>query len=435
MTRKEYVRVTKLSNLIYKSDVDIDYVIKELMNMLKKEEETEVVVENTLGRAYYENKEFPSSIYYYKKALEKKPDNLSSFLGLFKNYVQRKDWQEASRYLQTYKECSLKENKVVDVRVLEIILQNMISSTFQYVPLTSYYFETNLKEDVAYFLYQNLLIQYNMQNYEECLVILKQLEKEGKRVKLDFSIVRVLMEEVLKKDKKQSLDDAYKTLEKAYDEKDYPKMLSSLELICKHPLRKRTLVFHSLYLLANQNYKEQVTCILSSFQLVFKEEEKYIKIIQNTMKNQEAYNNLAKEQYILYWQAMHYGRMECQIGNMKNAYEIFKLAYDETQMPIFLYYTGKMLYKMQNYKEAEKYLLEYVKCGDNKISKAYLYLSSIAYKKHNRKKSVQYANIGNAIGKLYLEDFIIEADCFSDEDDILKLKMQNKKMDERRFQK
>lgn len=62
--------------------------------------------------------------------------------------------------MQTYKECSLKENKAVDVRVLEIILQNIISSTFQYVPITSYYFEMDLKEDVAYSLYQNLLIQY-----------------------------------------------------------------------------------------------------------------------------------------------------------------------------------------------------------------------------------------------------------------------------------
>lgn len=435
MTRIEKQRVTKLRNLIYKSDVDIDYVIKELMMMKKKEKETEVVVENALGRAYYENKEFPSSIYYYKKALEKKPENLPSFLGLFKNYVQRKDWQKAFHYLQTYKECSLKENKVVDVKVLEIILQNIISSTFQYVPITSYYFEMDLKEDVAYSLYQNLLIQYNMQNYDECLAILKQLEKEGKRIKLDFSIIRVLMEEVLNKDKKQSLDNAYQMLEKAYDKKDYPKMLSTLELICKHPLRKRTLVFHSLYLLANQNYKEQVTRILSSFQLVFKEEEKYIQIIQNTMKNQEAYNNLTKEQYILYLQTMHYGRMECQIGNIKNAYEIFKLAYDETQMPIFLYYTGKMLYKMQNYKEAEKYLLEYVKCGDNKISKAYLYLSGIAYKENNQKKFIQYANLKNSINKLYLKEYRIQVDYYQGEDDILKLKMQNKEMYERRFQK
>lgn len=67
MTKKEIARVTKLRNLIYKSDTNINYVIKELMRMLKKEEETEVVVENTLGRAYYENKEFPNSIYYYKK--------------------------------------------------------------------------------------------------------------------------------------------------------------------------------------------------------------------------------------------------------------------------------------------------------------------------------------------------------------------------------
>lgn len=435
MTKKEIVRVTKLSNLIYKSDVDNDYVIKELMNMLKREEEKEVVVENTLGRAYYENKEFPSSIYYYKKALEKKPENLVSFLGLFKNYVQQKDFKNAFYYLQTYKECSLKENNVVDVRILEIILQNIISSSFQYVPMTSYYFEMNLKEDVAYSLYQNLLVQYNMQNYEECLAILEQLEKEGKRVKLDFSIVRVLMEEVLKKDKKQSLDNAYKMLEKAYDEKDYPKMLSSLELICKHPLRKRTLVFHSLYLLANQNYKEQVTRILSSFQLVFKEEEKYIEVIQNTMKNQEAYNNLAKEQYILYLQAMHYGRMECQIGNIKNAYEIFKLAYDETHLPIFLYYTGKMLYKMQNYKEAEKYLLEYVKCGDNKISKAYLYLSGIAYKENNQKKFIQYANLKNSINKLYLKEYRIQVDYYQGEDDILKFKMQRKEMHDRKFKK
>lgn len=435
MTRKEIIRVTKLRNLIYRSDVDIDYVIKELIGMLKKEEETEVVVENSLGSAYYENKEFLKSIYYYKEALEKKPENLPSFLGLFKNYVQQNDFKKGLYYLQIYKEYCLKENKVVDVRVLEIILQNLISDTFHYVPMTNCYFDKDLKEDVAYPLYQNLLIQYNRQNYEECLVIIKKLEKENKRVKCDFSIVRVIMEEILKKDKKQSLENAYYVLEKALDEKDYLKILSSLELICKHPLRKRTLVFHSLYLLAKQNYQEQVTQILSSFQLVLKEEEKYIKIIQNTMKNQEAYNTLTKEQYILYLQAMHYGKMECLIGHFDNAYEIFKYAYNETQLPIFLYYVGKMLYKTQNYKEASKYLLEYVKCGDNKISKAYLYLSGIAYKENNQKKSVQYANLGNSISKLYLEDVIIEADCFSEEEDILKLKIQTKEMSERRFQK
>ena len=227
--------------------------------------------------------------------------------------------------------------------------------------------------------------------------------------------------------KKQTLDVAYKNLETAYNEKNYFSMLSCLNIILKYTLQKRDFVFHCLYVLAKNDYHKEVKKLLPMIKLIRKNEQPYLQIIENTIANREIFLAFTKEQKEAYNTAIEKARRCYQIQNLTDAYEIYKEGYEKTHHPIFLYYLGKIMYKKDNFNEAMNYLFEYIKLGDEKVSKAYLFLIAMYCKKWDYKTAQKYVYMYDIAGKLFLNSIEITGvyDKDDEEIDVLKLKIQN----------
>lgn len=223
-----------------------------------------------------------------------------------------------------------------------------------------------------------------------------------------------------------NLNDCYDKLEIAYEEKNCQEILDILEVVIKYSLKKSNLVYKCLYKLIKNNFHSEVKLLLDKM-FVFKKDKIKFDILQKAIKNQENYQSLTIEQQSVYHTAISYGHYYYEIGDLIMAYDIYEWGYYITEQPIFLYYIGKMLFKNRNYQEAETYLKEYVKLGDRKLSKAYLYIAAIEKIKSKYKEAKRYTIYISEANKLYGEEFEIE-EIYSKDDkdiDILKLKLQN----------
>lgn len=231
-----------------------------------------------------------------------------------------------------------------------------------------------------------------------------------------------------------NLNDYYDKLGIAYEENNYQEMLDNLAIITRCSLKKIDFVYKCLYKLIKNNFHSEVKLLLDKL-FVFKKDKIKFDILQNAIKNQENYQSLTTEQQGVYRTAISYGHYYYETRDLLMAYNIYEWGYYITEQPIFLYYIGKMLFKNKNYQEAEIYLRKYVKVGDSKLSKAYLYILALEKIKRRYNEAKRYTVYVSEANKLYGEDFEIE-EIYTKDDidniDILKLKLQNRDLRKKR---
>lgn len=235
-------------------------------------------------------------------------------------------------------------------------------------------------------------------------------------------------------EKDQLINSLYKKLEVAYREQNYNEMIDILKFLAKLPFRRNDFIFQCLYIIIKNNYCIEVRQIVDEM-IIFKKDKLKVDLLWKAIKNQEKYFLLTDEQKEVYHNAISYGRFYYKMQDLFTAYDIYSWGYYITEQPIFLYYIGKMLYKNKNYYEAEKCLKEYVKVGDSKVDKAYLYLYAIKKRNHQFFNANQCSIHCLEVNKVYGKDYELEEIYFEDEDtDILKIRLQNKELLRKRKQ-
>ena len=225
---------------------------------------------------------------------------------------------------------------------------------------------------------------------------------------------------------REDLKKYYEHLEKARLENDFIGMLAVLTIITKYTLYKTDFVFQCLYMLIKKGYYKEVEELLNHF-IVLNRNQFQISLLRNAIANQENFESLEEEKKNVYYQAILEGHIYYKESDLCTAYDIYSWGYYMTNQPIFLYYIGKMLFKNRNFKDARIYFEEYLKNGDQKVSKACLYMFAILKKKHQYSLAKKYQNYATIANKIYNNEFeMSEIYIKGSDEDILKIKLQNK---------
>ena len=226
----------------------------------------------------------------------------------------------------------------------------------------------------------------------------------------------------------------YKRLEEAYNNGNCKEIIECLEVITKKVYKREDLVFKSIYMIIQNGYYEEARVFLNQ-RIVLKKNEFKINLLKKSIVNEENFSYLNDDEKEVFYSAIELGGKSYRNFDVFTAYDYYLWGLYYTSQPIFLYYIGKMLYKNKKFDEAEKLLLEYVEVGSSKISKAYLYLSCIAKKRHNFLLAEKYSNLCNMADEVYGEEFeLLEYYNYDDNEDIdiLKLKIQNQDLIQKR---
>lgn len=415
MNKYEIRRVAKLEGLIYNSNVSNSDILKELNKILPNEGEDEISVTKTMARCLYEMKRYDEAILKYAETMVKKPEYSSSYLGLFKCFLRKGNISKSLDYLNTYENTLLKSGINYDIGLIFSMLNALENKSFNKVIPSDYYFTYKFLDENSKELYYELIESYNKKDFTKCLNIVSKLNKlkEEKRLCCDFDILAYLLEKLKKRERKE-INKLYIELDEKVKNKDIVNLEQLLKRISNYSLQNRDLFFKGLYLLSVNGYEVALE-ILNNVYLILKSEKEYIKIIKSILAEKTKFDNLSEEEKYIYNYAYYYGkrtyivRSTNIIKKYENAYIIYKYGYEKTNMPIFLYYMGKMCYKSSFYEEAKDLFLEYLKFGGEKMGKCYHYLKEILEKNYLYNQSEKYQDLLYRYKKLSNSDYMLNA--------------------------
>jgi len=439
MTYEERLCLNKLKNKIY-GNYNLDYTIKELEKYLDKENADENVVELTLGKAYYEKKDYIKSIRFLKMAFDKNNNCPYYYFGNFKNYAMLSDFKDAYKYLLQYNEIITAKGNPINISLFKKMYNYYLTSEFEILDYNDAMLFIPLNNIEAMKLHNQMITYYNTRYFNEaynaCIKFNEYCKKN--KIYLDFNPIAKLLENILIKEReneKENLPEYYKKLEQAKIEKNSEEIINNLKVITKYPLKRIELIFQSINLITKNDYCKEA----KEFTIQIKKfvtNDFITDLLEKDIINQENYMKLNDEQKEAYNDAIEYGHSYYEQGDYENAYDIYLAGYYKTNQNIFLYYIGKMLYKTGNYDEAEKYFKEYLKDGSSKVSKAYVYLSAIEKRKPFNKKKLSLIKVYNDYSRkadnLFGEEFEL-LQIYDKDDDVVKLKLLNNELMKKRI--
>lgn len=183
-------------------------------------------------------------------------------------------------------------------------------------------------------------------------------------------------------------------------------------------------VLKSINALIDNGYIEDAKELVDSLYLR-KSKRIIMKIFKNKINDKRRINDYEDEVYKVYFEAREIGREYYRSGFLEEAYYTYEWGYYVTGNPVFLYYIGKILYKLGSYKLSEEYLKNYLRhCGE-KTSKAYLYLGCIARIKNRISEAVTYIDISNEINNLENPNFYVDGFYDPEDENVDSVKMYN----------
>lgn len=216
-------------------------------------------------------------------------------------------------------------------------------------------------------------------------------------------------------------------LKKLLDEQKYCEIYELLKANINRIDQNDDIVLQSINMLIDNNYIENANELISELYLR-KNKRIIMRILKNKIKDKRAINDYEKEVYKVYFEARQLGHDYYQTGKIPEAYYVYEWGYYVTKNPVFIYYMGKMLYKIGNYKLAKKYFNDYLQhCGE-KTSKAYLYLGCIARLYRRNSEAVAYIDISNSINNIENSGYYIEGFYNPQDENVDSVKMYNQFM-------
>lgn len=134
-------------------------------------------------------------------------------------------------------------------------------------------------------------------------------------------------------------------------------------------------------------------------------DEEPLRYLKAIILERKQYCKLSLEQQENYHMLQKRGKEEYQNSNLKKSCAYYQAGLSEMKQNIFNYYFGKMLYKLEHFYQAKKYLERYITQGGEKCAKASLYLFYIYKKLKKEKKSLECLKRIIKFNALFQEDF------------------------------
>lgn len=370
----EFLR--KVKREIYNKNINLEKIEKyekKLLEMLKTEDENENQIEIFLGKINYKKGKYDKSINYFLTALKKNLSNYSIYLSLYKNYVMIGDYENAYKNIIMYKN---KEKRDLECSLIISMLNRILNLDDNLKISKSKLMFTSFSEKHISELWNSFVDNYNSKSYSKCMSLLKKIEEEKQNLHLELTTIKKLISYLKIKEEENlnsSLDELHSDLELCIKLKEYDKALKIINLIPPLKIKRQDLVFNALFELINNGYYKELESYVNRI-FFLKSQSDIERILKNAIENQKNFDKLNDEQKEIYNNSIIVGRKNYESNNLEDAYYTYEYGYEETKQPIFLYYMGKMLYKLGKKEEAMKYFNSYVKVGHSKVNKAYLYI-------------------------------------------------------------
>lgn len=390
----------------------IDYKTKNLLKALLKQKyiskEEYHKAYKTLEKCKEKDKEF----YYTNKAkflitqkryeeakrillqIEQEENKPSFYYSLYKISIYEKNITKAYMYLLDYCKVMIKKLKIPNV-LLPIVLMEQYKSLcknpisfFTENEEISNHNEFNIyeiKDKQLLSIYYQIIININQKDYQETKYQIEEATEiiEKYQLPIDFDEIYSIIEQIeikLKEEIPNLLKDDLESnihkfiLEVAYKNHliDYESLLREINKLIKKDYKLGKNILEQVkYDLQEKNYRVELN------------------YLQRKINEKQLYEELTEEQQKIYHTVIRNGNGYYKERKTKSFYKEYLIGKEKTNHPIFDYYIGKSLYKMHDYENSEKYLLEYLKTGGEKLPKALLYLECIKCKnlkneeKHN----------------------------------------------------
>lgn len=404
----------------------LDVIEKNMKDLIKQDNNDYKSIE-VFAKFLYSRKKYVEAIKEFNQIADIKECRTRVLYALYKCNVMLGRYEEALFFIKSYITEKENENIVLGMKIILSSFDIILNNNYSAVSVYDKFLMNEIKDAELKEKYTELVINYNKKNFSKCIFLSEECDAICKRKKIliEFETFK----EILLKVKEISQPNVYHELEKARSLKDYQRMIELLSELPKHSLKKEKLVYNSIYRLIKAGYYREIEEILLNLPVT-----KDNKIIINTLKkaiiNQIEFENLTEIQKENYAIAIKLGKKHYKNWDVPTAYDVYRYGEYTTGNNIFLYYIGKMYFKIGEEKLALEYFEEYIKVGSDKLAKAYLYLATIYKHKHDNRKALYYSNLVEVLNKMYDTDYEMYyiRDKNNPDEDPLKMRLQGQKM-------
>lgn len=431
MDKSNIIKLVKKHTYMYSDEMYLSKLEKRLDELLEKGllNEKELLI---AARFLFERGKYQKSLIQFSKLVKSEQYISSAYYGMYKCYLMLNDYETAYNYFLAYLKIKNNENLNNGSEIIISAFNIILNDNYEYkINCTENYLMFKLIDEDLKIKFKDLVDAYNLKQYQKCLLLADECERicRGKDIKLEFLTFKHLLKKVNEHSmlqREQNSQKIYIQLKNAITNHEYDECVDLINMIPKINLDNK-IVYNAIYILIKNNYIEESKNILDKFIINNKNKIK-INILQNAIKNQTDYNNLSEIEKDNFNDSINIGHDYYVNKDLEKAYYTYKQGEYLTNQNIFLYYIGKILFKLGKYNEAEEYLKRYIKVGSDKITKAYLYLAHIYKINKDYKKATYCAKKVDELNKIFLSDF--QMHCIYDKKDkkidSLKLSLQKK---------
>lgn len=343
------------------------------------------------------------------EALELSPEQPSIYYNLYKVNVLESDYQEA--YLNLFRYSQLIGNQG-NVSLPLTLLEELIDLDYKkelfdesdYTIFKSNYYGIVKVDDPNILDALNEVVNcLNNRNYERAEGTLQELNTyiEKSNFPIEVNTITKLVQEIRNKIEEyqiQQLSTNINSLD-IVSEKNFEQLLK--KLIENGMMTQKVLMLKIEEWIESDLEKAKIALKYLTWS---KASPEYSYII-NRISEKEEYLNYSAEKREKYDTLKDNGRRALNEKQYQEAIYYFGLGIQETNNNIFNYYIGKTLYKARKYQEAKPYLLEYIKKGASKTTKALLYLEKISKFSGKTKKGTNYIKLMERLQETFPSDF------------------------------
>jgi len=431
---KNIIRLAKKHTYQPAPDIYLDKIERDLYRVINFDSENEYAI-TVLAKFLFERKKYNEALIQFNSLLKINKNIHTAYYGIYKCNIMLNDYSISYQFLSKYVESKdnniIKRGTEIIFSLHELILNNKLPEKINEKEI----FLMNIIKDKELLLkYQELVESYNLNDYGNCIVLADECEKisREKNIFFEFVTLKKLLNEanvILKRNIANNLNIVHENLKVAIENKDFNKAIQILYYIPKINIKNEKLIYNSIYILIKNNYLEESKKILDMF-IKNKNNKIFIDTLYKAINNQIEFNKLSEKEVENYKIAIEEGHKYYRERNLEYAYYMYTFGEYTTENSIFLYYMGKILFKLKRYDEALEYLKQYVTIGTDKLGKAYLYLTAIYESKRNYKKAIYYSEIVEKLDKIFATGYEMYYICDREnlDEDLLKMKLQNKKM-------
>ena len=380
MIEQEFSAIKKKINKIFSkkemSKKDYDDVLK-LIYSIKNYDS--LLFEYNMGKLNYMNNKLFLAEEYLNNAIKIDSKFDAPYFYLYKINVANKKFYDAYNNLLKYKDLNIDADVEFFLSILKQILDLKNNKFNEYkADKTSKFGRNEITEPVIYFTYEKIIDYYNEKQFFKMKKEINKLNKiiieyaypieVDTLIKMVNELIKLYQININKAiDENSSVDEVASMIN-----------LNDINVEYMYPILEK---------IVENDYKKFIT-LINKINISESYELSFLKNKAFEYKIYDKYNKILKEKYDNF---ISLGSSLYHKKEYDKALTVYMNAYKELKNKIFLYYIGKIYYKISNYQLALKYLNQYIEeKGAIQLEKTLMYIFN-SYKKIGEYKKSKIA--------------------------------------------